>query len=82
SKECPKPRDYSRVECRNCGEKGHTAVRCKQPKPEDGEGFGDSGGFGAAAAAGGGWDTGGAVDAAASGGWDNGGGGVAAVGDW
>lgn len=48
SKDCPKPRDYSRVTCNNCGEswcsllliafkadtqpEGHTAVRCKAEK--------------------------------------------------
>lgn len=41
SRECPKPRDYSRVTCTNCGEKGHTKVKCKQPvKEEDGTGAG------------------------------------------
>jgi cellular nucleic acid-binding protein len=34
SKECPKPRDYSRVTCNTCGEKGHTSTRCKAEKPE------------------------------------------------
>ena len=54
-RECPKPRDYSRVTCQNCGEKGHTKVRCKQPpKEEDGEGFGSgNAGQGGADAAGG-----------------------------
>ncbi|KAI1467959.1 uncharacterized protein F4812DRAFT_384018 [Daldinia caldariorum] len=54
SKECPKPRDYSRVKCSQCGEMGHTKVRCKaEPAPVDeptfdtpegngGGGFGDS----------------------------------------
>jgi hypothetical protein len=44
-KECPKPRDYSRVTCQNCGEKGHTKVRCKAPpKPEEpADGMGDDG---------------------------------------
>ena len=29
SKECPLPRDYSRVKCKTYGEMGHTEVRCK-----------------------------------------------------
>ena len=37
SKECPKPRDYTRVKCQNCGEMGHTKVRCKQPPKEEEE---------------------------------------------
>jgi hypothetical protein len=48
-KDCPKPRDYSRVTCQNCNEKGHTKVRCKAPpkqeEPADVDGFGgDRGG--------------------------------------
>ena len=36
----------SRVTCNNCGEKGHTKVRCKKdPAPIDDGGFGN-GGFG------------------------------------
>ena len=31
SRECPKPRDYSRVKCTNCQQMGHTKVRCKEP---------------------------------------------------
>ncbi|KAB5525658.1 hypothetical protein GE09DRAFT_1152125 [Coniochaeta sp. 2T2.1] len=31
SRDCPKPRDYSRVKCQNCQEMGHTKVRCKKP---------------------------------------------------
>ena len=39
SRECDKKRDYSRITCQNCGEKGHTKVRCKQPpKVEDNSG--------------------------------------------
>ena len=33
SKECPKPRDWSRVKCSRCGEMGHTQVRCKMADP-------------------------------------------------
>lgn len=29
SRECPLPREYSRVKCKTCGEMGHTTVRCK-----------------------------------------------------
>ena len=53
AKECPKPRDFSRVKCNNCGESlfffpsmcstdnslvGHTVKRCKQPIKEDSAG--------------------------------------------
>ena len=31
------PRDYSRIECQNCKQKGHTKVRCTNPTVEDGE---------------------------------------------
>ncbi|KAI1778261.1 hypothetical protein F4818DRAFT_405361, partial [Hypoxylon cercidicola] len=50
SKECPKPRDYSRVKCSNCGEMGHTKVRCKKEPAADDAGFdaGFGGGFDAA----------------------------------
>lgn len=44
SKDCPKPRDYSRVTCRTCGQKGHTSVKCKEPPKDDT----DNAGFGAA----------------------------------
>ncbi|KAL6907096.1 hypothetical protein GGI43DRAFT_396623, partial [Trichoderma evansii] len=40
SKECPKPRDWSKVQCSNCEEYGHTKVRCKQP-PKESEAFAD-----------------------------------------
>ncbi|MCJ1393302.1 hypothetical protein MMC18_006174 [Xylographa bjoerkii] len=36
SKECPKPRDYSKVKCTNCDEMGHTKVRCKAPPKDEG----------------------------------------------
>lgn len=80
SRECPKPRDYSKVRCKNCNERrfaselqlsiqsltrvvGHTAVRCKAPKPEtdtenaagDGDGWGGGADTAAPAANGGGW---------------------------
>jgi cellular nucleic acid-binding protein len=66
SRECPKPRDYSRVQCRNCGEMGHTIARCKQEvitkaEPVEGGGWeeaGETAGLGDsnAAASGNGWD--------------------------
>lgn len=60
SKDCPLPRDYSKVKCSNCDESmelcpssvsytdmllvGHTKVRCKQPPKEVETGFGDGDG--------------------------------------
>lgn len=59
-KECPKPKDWSRVECSNCHKKGHGKARCpKPPQENEDDGFGD--------AAGGGGDWG--APAKASGGW-------------
>jgi len=37
-RECPKPRDWSRVKCTNCQEMGHTQVKCQNPPKEEGEG--------------------------------------------
>jgi cellular nucleic acid-binding protein len=54
SKECPKPRDYSRVKCNNCGKMGHTVKRCTEPVAEtNGDGWGNGDGDSGAAA--GGW---------------------------
>ena len=57
------PRDYSKVTCKRCGEKGHTPVRCKLPAPEENDGaagFGEENagtGFdGGETTAGGGWE--------------------------
>lgn len=33
AKECDKPRDMSKVQCRNCDDYGHTSREC--PKPRD-----------------------------------------------
>lgn len=52
SKECPLPRDYSRVKCKTCGEMGHTAVRCKSG---DDDGDNRSSGGGLMDAGGSGW---------------------------
>lgn len=35
SRECPKPRDYSRITCSNCQEKGHGRARCPAPVAEE-----------------------------------------------
>lgn len=55
-RDCPNPKDWSRVTCRNCGEKGHTIARCKQPKKEEegARGADASGGFESADAGAGG----------------------------
>ena len=51
TRECPKPRDYSRITCRNCNEKGHTVKRCPKPVVEDeAEGVSGDGGWGGDAA--------------------------------
>lgn len=53
SRECPKPRDWSRVKCRNCNNFGHGEKRCPEPPAETaGSDWGDAGGSTAAA---GGW---------------------------
>lgn len=50
----------SRVKCSNCGEMGHTKVRCKQPVPnEDADDVGGNAGAGPVDAAPGGADMGG-----------------------
>lgn len=83
-RDCTAPKDWSRVTCRNCGEKGHTIKRCKQPIKEQenarpsgdaagsGQGFGnaDSGNVGSG---GGDWDKpdGGSADAGGDA-WDSG----------
>lgn len=46
SRDCPKPRDWSRVTCQNCGKTGHTKVRCKEPPKEGEESFAAGEGFG------------------------------------
>ena len=71
SKECPQPKDWSRVTCSNCGNKGHGMKRCPEPQKEDE----DAEDAGASGGGGGGWDDGapaaggnwGANDAAAGG---------------
>lgn len=63
--ECPKkdepgarpPRDYSKVTCNVCGEKGHTRVRCPQAQAEDTtNGGGNNKSVDAPASLGEGWD--------------------------
>jgi len=72
SKECPKPRDYSKVQCKNCGEMGHTVVRCKKPAASGDSGFGgDFGGGDSGKAATGGWEAGGAGETVVAGGWED-----------
>ncbi|CZR52959.1 related to hexamer-binding protein HEXBP [Phialocephala subalpina] len=43
SRECPEPKDWSRVKCSVCEEIGHTKVRCPQAKAEAEAGNGDGG---------------------------------------
>jgi len=31
SKDCPEPKNWSKVQCRNCNEYGHSAGRCPNP---------------------------------------------------
>ena len=35
AKECPKPKDWSKVQCRLCNEMGHGAGRCPNPPKDD-----------------------------------------------
>ena len=39
SRDCLKPRDWSRVKCQNCGEMGHGKARCPQPTDDNEAGF-------------------------------------------
>ena len=51
SRDCPLPKDWSKVQCNNCKEFGHTVARCKAPKAaegDDGENPADGSGEGAA----------------------------------
>jgi cellular nucleic acid-binding protein len=57
SRNCDKPKDWSRVKCTNCSKYGHGAKRCPEP-----ESTGD--------VHGGGWDAP-ADSGATTGGWDN-----------
>ena len=47
-RECPHPKDWSRVECSNCHEKGHGVKRCTKPVEEvvDGDENGTDGDWG------------------------------------
>lgn len=72
SRECPKPKDWSRVKCQNCGEMGHGKARCPNPSNDDGgfdSGIGD-GDFGTGNDGGGGSFE--APNATVEGGWDSG----------
>lgn len=77
SRGCPKPTDWSRVECTNCHEKGHSYKRCKNEaavaEGGDGggweDGAGASSGGAAASGGGGGWESSAAEPIASSGGW-------------
>jgi cellular nucleic acid-binding protein len=81
ARECPKPKDWSRVKCNNCQEFGHTVARCNNPTVEpDNGGWGNGGGKSGAAA--GGWGSGGGDAAAATGDWANGGEGEVSTGNW
>lgn len=80
SKECPKPRDWSRVQCSQCQQFGHTVVRCKAaPVEASGDlGFDNDNGDATAGAASGGWNDAGNEEqgVTSGGGWNN------AGGDW
>lgn len=69
----------SRVTCNNCGEKGHTKVRCKKdPAPIDDGGFGD-GGFGESTQD---WTGGGDANAMSTEGWADSGAAVPTTEGW
>lgn len=44
NREFPKPRDFSKVKFRRCGELAHAVVKCKQPDPGVADAGGDAGG--------------------------------------
>jgi hypothetical protein len=79
SRECPEPRDWSKVQCSTCQEFGHTYKRCKAPAANEG---GDDAGMADGGPVGG-WSAG--DDAGASGGdggWNAGGDAGGASGGW
>lgn len=45
AKECPEPKDWSKVQCNNCKEFGHTIKRCPNPAAEAEEGGDGDGGW-------------------------------------
>ena len=51
SRECPKPKDWSRVKCKKCFQYGHGEKRCT----ESAGGSGDNGGYANQGGADGGW---------------------------
>ena len=72
SRECPEKKDWSRVKCQNCGEKGHGKARCPQPPADENAPFDNPGDGGLDASFGGmSIDAGGAA-AAPAGDWDAG----------
>jgi len=70
SRECTEPKDWSKVECRNCGEKGHGAGRCKNPAKQDDASTGGVD-IADAGAPSGGWEDTAGAGATATGGWDS-----------
>lgn len=71
SRECPKPKDWSRVNCTNCSKYGHGAKRCPEPAATGNSFSSGSNGWDAPVDSGantGGWDDTGA-EPATSRGW-------------
>lgn len=69
AKECPEPKDWSRVKCNNCQQFGHTVARCREPVAEaSGGDWGNAGGDTGGAASGG-WGDDAPATSGAPGGW-------------
>lgn len=69
SRECPKPRDWSRVQCQQCQQFGHTVARCKNPPAESSSV--PNGEIGADTTATGGWNDSGVDTGTSGGGWND-----------
>jgi hypothetical protein len=74
AKDCTEKKNWDRVTCNNCGNKGHTVKKCKEPIKEETAGGGGDWGNNDAAPAQGDWNN---EDTKPTGGWADSGGGEA-----